>query len=460
MEKEKNVASRRNKPLFLTIIGVIIVALITIFLFTNDFIKKGQESSGEVQDVPMYELSIADFEALFPDWTYVDHRDLVIDGKHFIAVLKEQSIDEYEKVVKVAVISFDASGEQWNIQWESDKVDAFDYGVANFIVINPANDKVAIVAFEIPNGGTSGASEVNAYAIDSEGIGSNLLNSWGYSIEEEEKQLIVYEDGKTVFSIEDGEVVVKQIPRSEVASDDAKKAYFTLDSRELVVPKDEKVIYVNEGESVAVVPANNREKLLFDQQSIILYTGQLFTESPYEKEIYTANANMVRHGNEITFTEKGVHYIYLEYYNGGYYEEEATFYVIVGDMEEYESKHQYTFKIPKEFMNELVIEEEETATVIYYKDAKFLNENVFLMAIDTVETDLGYDYGHPFASYLAYEEDTKQLYLLETPGESPYVMYWYNEEANNLAMLEQSERYHEIFDKLVGIVEISFKRNN
>lgn len=457
MKNENNQAKRIKTTLFMTLIGVVVIGIIAIFLFTSDLFDREQVSTGKQQlDVPMYELSIAEFETLFPNWTYVDHRDLVIDGKHFIAVLKEQSIDTYEGIAKLAIIRFDPETEQWNSQWVSDEAFLYSYGIDAFITVNPPNEKVALVGFNISLGGTSGATDVYTYAIDSEGIGSDLYIDWGYSLEENENQLVVIDAGKKIISIENGEASITHIPPSEVASEEAKKAYFTLDSYEYVVPKDEKVIYVNEGESVAVVPANNREKLLFDQQSILIYTGQLFTESPYEQEIYTSNAHMVRHGNEITFTEKGVHYIYLEYYNGTYYEEEATFYVIVGEMEEFKSKHQYSFKVPKELMDELIIREDEVSTIIFYNDDKFLKEPVFLLAIYKEEMDYAMD--HPFAVHLEYDDKDQQMYLLEMLGESPYVMHWYGDDPNNPVMREQSDRYHEIFDELKGIVEVSFQR--
>ncbi|WP_449537899.1 zinc-ribbon domain-containing protein [Ferdinandcohnia sp. Marseille-Q9671] len=292
------------------------------------------EPKEEVDSKPP-SISQDEVTTLFPDWQLSKEEILRIHDSYYNVLVIANNEVEFEEKVKIAVIDYDGKAEtnKWSTVWESeehyaDPIFDIDSYIGDLYVVNPEESKVAMIVYNVMHGGSARTYETYAVQLDKDGTGTVIWSGNGSFIEQEEEYIEVMTHGAVQLSVDKKGVIVTEIPRSEVGSDDSLQIEFVLDSEGLVIPTEDEEVYVKIGQPITFVPANNDTKKLFDEGKIALYYNSM-DQAP----ISTSNANLVYAGNEFSLTEEGDYGFLLDYYEDGedFTTPPYTFIVHIGD---------------------------------------------------------------------------------------------------------------------------------
>ncbi|MEH7251583.1 zinc ribbon domain-containing protein [Neobacillus niacini] len=336
--------TNRKKKVPKWVIGVVAAVILSIagiagVMSMNDSgekkVKVAATEPKEAAETKPPNITQEDVTALFPDWQMIKQEMVNINGTFYTVLAIAKNEIEFEETVKIAVIDYTSKGKDnpWSSVWESEEyfadpmIDIESY-IGDFYVLNPDNNAVALVVFNVMHGGSAQTYDTFAIQLDEGGTGEVAWSGGGSYIEEKENYIEVMVHGAVHLAVEKDKVKITEIPRSEVGSDNALKVEFTLNSDGLVVPTLDEEIYVKAGQPLTFVPADDKTKNLFDEGDISLYYNSM-DNAP----ISTANVNLVYAGNEFTLKDEGSFGFLLDYYteDKNYNTPPYTFIVHVGD---------------------------------------------------------------------------------------------------------------------------------
>ncbi|SHG96004.1 zinc-ribbon domain-containing protein [Ornithinibacillus halophilus] len=302
---------------------------------TTETQTETNENPEVVEEEPQ-SVTSEQFQELFPDWQMIKQEKVNFEESNYpILVMGKKGSSDFGKV-KLTVMDYNNQEKQWESVWETEEFEADPYlDVDSFLgdmfLLNPEGQNGALIVFNLLHSGNSGMYSTTAIQIDNQGIGTNKWTGYGTSMEVDNSTVIVYEKGETHITLQDGNVAVEEITRSDLeVTSDSTIVKFILDNHGLIVPTGDKEIYVELGEEISFVPADDITKQLFDDGEIAIYTNLWNNDSP----VNTSNANRLPGGNTVEFTEETTVEFILEYYDGANFGLDGppvTFIVHVGD---------------------------------------------------------------------------------------------------------------------------------
>ena len=280
------------------------------------------------------ELNLQQFTALFPNWQFIKQETIKIGASYYaiLGIGQKGTEGEFGKS-KVAVIHYASANQLWSAVWESpeyevDSGNEVESYMGDLIVLNPQDQKKALIEFSVDQ---YRYSEQKAFTVNEEGMGEIVWEGNGYDVVKKDDLISVFDLGETQLALRNNKLEVKSIGRSEVAPANAVKAHFKINLNGKVVPTESGEIHLKVGEILSFIPDNDETKHYFDEGNIQIYTN-IGNPGP----VNSSNAELVRGGNAIEFTEEGTFEVLLDYYN----EEQsftsiedlpATFFVHVGE---------------------------------------------------------------------------------------------------------------------------------
>jgi serine/threonine protein kinase len=287
----------------------------------------------ETQDTEPPSISAQQVSMLYPGWQDIKQETIKIKNSYYTVLALGQKKAEDTGKSKIVVIDYLSSTNEWEKIWESEEFDSDPYlevtsFIGDFLVLTPEEQEKALLVFNIMNSGNSGNYEVFAVEIDQEGHGEMSWQGNGFNIKETSSHITVYDLGETSLSMDNNEVTVATIPRSEVAPANALKLGFTLDKQSgYIVPTGERVIQAKLGDLISFLPGNSETKDKFDKGEISIHANLNSTIVP------TDHASLYHRGNAFELTEEGTYQFLLYDYNANNVVDDlVTFVVKVGDI--------------------------------------------------------------------------------------------------------------------------------
>jgi len=285
--------------------------------------SSSEKSETEVDSIDVQEqteekpptITQEEVSTLFPGYELVTQQHAHMNGFYYTILAIGKHASEFDASVKIAVVDYDADSEdmKWRSLWETEEYMAdpmfeVEHFLGDLLVLEQPEASIALVGFNVLHGGSMAIYETTVLEVNEQGVGKVGWEGNGSRIEKKGDSLIAYDRGETHFSIDKDKMVAKDIGRSSLAPDDAYKASFALKDG-LVVPTESKDIYLELGDILSFVPADQEARKNFDDGGIMIYTN-LWNEGPTD----LANANMLYGGNAIEIDREGTIEFVLDYY--------------------------------------------------------------------------------------------------------------------------------------------------
>ncbi|MCL7748024.1 tetratricopeptide repeat protein [Halalkalibacter alkaliphilus] len=418
------------------------------------------------------EISDQEVSTLYPGTEVLDQKTISFGFVDYtVLALAATQSDEWFIDLEIAIVSYDRRTEKWQRVWESSPFELYEefdnYLFGELLVTNP-NPTNALIGFAYNFGGSSGHHQIEVLSLDYAGLGSLRWSAENFRDGkfdiEDNAFVIVNPQGQFTLQFQGQQFTTDHIPRSELAPADSKELLFTVRDSGRVIAANEQRVTVNKGETIAVVPADQKAKDQFDGGELGLYIGDASTMS-------LAHVNYWYTWNSVTLHEPGWYHIVLESRNYDYSfgSPEPTFIIEVIDGSQTSngraestlytsSRLGISLELPNDFYNDIIIEEikresggyEVESVVFYYLDETEHQDKVFLSAIERFTREAWDDYFSYGFHSLLHEESNGLVYAKEEPGESPYIPFENSQE---------QDTYFKRFDQLGEAIQSTFKVN-
>lgn len=339
----KETIKKRNVPKWAYIAGAaFILSAGAIFGFSalnedksNENEMELADASGQGESEPPA-ISEEEAKSLFPDWEMIRQENVKIKKDYYTILAIAQDEIEFEEKVKIAVVDYNGKDQEdpWRIVWEQEDyyyadsmMDAESY-IGDLQILSKENSSKALVVFNVMHGGTARTYETVAIELNEDGTGDVAWTGYGSTIENKGDYIEVSTLGAVQLSLDENEVLLTEIPRSEAGSENALKIPFVLNSEGIVEPAEDDEIYIKADQPITFIPGDEKTKKLFDDGEI-----DIFYDSMENSPIIPANVNLIYTGNEFSFSTPGSYGFLLYYYSDedNDHAPPYTFIVHVGD---------------------------------------------------------------------------------------------------------------------------------
>lgn len=299
------------------LIFIILISIVTICGDFSSVYAAGSSTNPAQTERDGTQLSSKQISNLYPEWQVIQQETILLNDTYYTLIgIGKKTPDGYGKMKIVIVKNVGGTAPLQRI-WSSTEygadapIDVPNY-IGKFLILNPEDQQKALLVFDRIHSGSSGSKDIHVIEINQDGQGKVLWEGAAYDLVKKDSQIVVHILGEKHFSLENNQVRMKNIPRSEAGPADAVKTGFIIGQDGMILPVNNKDIYVTVGQTLSFIPGDTETKKLFDKGSINIYTN-LWNDGHHK--VTTSNANLVRYGNTFEFPKEGNYQFILEYLN-------------------------------------------------------------------------------------------------------------------------------------------------